>query len=136
MPILDGEENMKKSKTLRPRPMRTVPQILTILVMILLPTGGFGSPLGNELYNQPIPSLNEKIVMVTDFYRAFHIYGCLVDVRIEEGLTFGIELINPNAYELKQMKDFLGNDFSNLKRYGFTKLSIRIGATRYVWEVK
>jgi hypothetical protein len=125
-----------RPKTLRPRSMRRVAQILTILVMIILPTGGFGSPLGDELFNQPVPPLYEKIVMVADFYRAFHIYECLVDVRIEDGFTFDIELINPNAHELKQMKDFLGNDFGNLKRYGFSKLSIRIGATRYVWEVK
>jgi len=104
--------------------------------MILLPTGGFGSPLGNELYNQPVPPLYEKIVMVADFYRAFHIYECLVDVKIEDGFTFDIELINPNAHELRQMKDFLGNDFSKLKRHGFSRLSIRIGKTRYVWEVK
>ena len=125
-----------KPKTLRPGSMRRVAQILTTLVMILLPTGGFGSPLGNELYNQPVPPLYEKIVMVADFYRAFHIYECLVDVKIEDGFTFDIELINPNAHELRQMKDFLGNDFSKLKRHGFSRLSIRIGKTRYVWEVK
>ena len=125
-----------KPKTLRPGSMRRVAQILTILVIILLPTGGLGSPLGNELYNQPVPPLHEKIVMVADFYRAFHIYECLVDVRIEDGLTFEIELINPNAYELRQMKNFLGNDFGKLKKHGFSKLSIRIGETRYVWEVK
>jgi hypothetical protein len=125
-----------KPKTLRPGSMRRVAQILTILVMILLPRGGFGSPLGNELYNQPVPPLYEKIVMVADFYRAFHIYECLVDVKIEDGFTFDIELINPNAHELRQMKDFLGNDFSKLKRHGFSRLSIRIGKTRYVWEVK
>jgi hypothetical protein len=123
------------SKTLGPSSIRVVLWILTILV-VLLPTGGFGSPLGDELYKQPVPLLHQKIKMVADFYRAFHIYECLVDVRIEEGMTFEIELNNPNAYELKQMKDFLGDDFSNLKRYGFSKLSIRIGATRYVWEVK
>jgi len=125
-----------KPKTLRLRSMRRVVQVLTILVMILLPTGGFGSPLSNELYNQPVPALYEKIVMVADFYRAFRIYQCLVDVKIEDGFTFDIELINPNAYELRQMKDFLGNDFGKLKRYGFSKLSIRIGENRYVWEVK
>ena len=125
-----------KPKTLRMRSMRRVAQILTILVMILLPTGGFGSPLGHELYNQPIPPLYEKIVMVADFYRAFHIYKCLVDVRIEDGFTFDIQLINPNVSELKQMKEFLGNKLSKLKRHGFSKLSIRIGETRYVWEVK
>ena len=74
--------------------------------------------------------------MVTNFYRAFHVYQCLVDVRIEEGITFAIELKNPNTYELKQMKDFLGNNFSNLKRHGFSKLSILTGETRYVWDVK
>ena len=125
-----------KPKTLRRRSMRRVAQVLTILVMILLPTGGFGSPLSNELYNQPVPALYEKIVIVADFYRAFRIYQCLVDVRIEDGFTFDIELINPSAYELRQMKDFLGNDFGKLKRHGFSKLSIRIGKTRYVWEVK
>ena len=125
-----------KPKTLRLRSMRRVAQVLTILVTILLPTGGFGSPLSNELYNQPVPALYEKIVMVADFYRAFRIYQCLVDVKIEDGFTFDIELINPNAHELRQMKDFLGNNFSKLKRFGFSKLSIRIGKTRYVWEVK
>jgi len=125
-----------KPKTLRLGSMRRVAQILTIVGMILLPTGGFGSPLSNELYNQPVPPLYEKIVMVTDFYRAFHIYDCLVAVRIVEGITFDIELIDPNAHELKQMKDFLGNNFSKLKRHGFSKLSIRIGETQYVWDVK
>ena len=125
-----------KPKTLRPGSMRRVAQILAIVGMILLPTGGFGSPLSNELYNQPVPALYEKIVMVADFYRAFHIYECLVDVRIEDGFTFDIELINPNAHELRHMKDFLGNNFSKLKRHGFNKLSIRIGKTRYVWEIK
>jgi hypothetical protein len=125
-----------KPKTLRPGSMRRVAQILAILVMVLLPAGGYGSPLSEELQNQPVPSLNAKIVMVTNFYRAFHVYECLVDVRIEEGITFTIELKNPNTPELKQMKDFLGNNFSNLKRHGFTKLSILTGKTRYVWEVK
>jgi hypothetical protein len=125
-----------KPKTLRRRSMRRVAQVLTILVMILLPTGGFGSPLSNELYNQSVPALYEKIVMVADFYRAFHVYQCLVDVKIEDGFTFDIELINPNAYELRQMKNFLGNDFGKLKRHGFSRLSIRIGENRYVWEVK
>jgi hypothetical protein len=125
-----------KPKTLRLGSMRRVAQILTLLVMILLPAGGFGSPLSDELYNQPVPPLYEKITMVADFYRAFRIYECLVDVRIEDGFTFDIELIDPNAHQLRQMKDFLGNDFSKLKRHGFSKLSIRIGETRYVWEVK
>jgi len=125
-----------KPKILRPRSMRMVAQTLTILVMILLPAGGWGSPLSDELYNEPVSSLNEKIVMVTDFFRAFHIYECLVDVRIEEGGTFDIKLRNPNPHELQRMKDFLGKHFSNLKRHGFSKLSIRIGETRYVWEVK
>ena len=127
-----------KTKSLRPGSMRGVAQILAILVMVmvLLPAGGYGSPLSDELHNQPPPSLNTKIVMVTNFYRAFHVYECLVDVRIEEGSTFAIELKNPNTPELKQMKDFLGNNFSNLKRHGFRRLSIRIGDTRYVWEVK
>jgi hypothetical protein len=125
-----------KPKTLRPGSMRRVAQILIILVTILLPAGGFGSPLSNELYNQPVPALYEKIVMVADFYRAFRIYECLVDVRIEDGFTFDIELINPNAHELRRMKDFLGNNFSKLKKHGFSKLSIRIEKTRYVWEVK
>jgi hypothetical protein len=116
--------------------MGRVAQILAILVMILLPSGGYGSPLSDELHNQPVPSLDAKIVMVTTFYRAFHVYECLVDVRIEEGITFAIELSNPNTHELKQMKDFLGNNFSNLKRHGFSKLSIWIGKTRYVWEVR
>jgi hypothetical protein len=116
--------------------MRRVAQILAILIMVLLPAWAYGSSLGDELYNQPVPSLNAKIVMVTDFYWAFHVYECLVDVRIEDGITFAIELSNPNTYELKQMKDFLGNNFSNLKRHGFNKLSIWIGKTRYVWEVK
>jgi hypothetical protein len=125
-----------KPKPLRPGSWRIVAQTLTILVMILLPAIGFGSPLSDELYNQPVPSLNEKIVMVTDFYRAFHIYECLVAVRIEEGVTFDIELSDPNDHELKRMQDFLGNGFSKLKRHGFTRLSIRIGETRYIWEVK
>ena len=125
-----------KPKTLRPGSMRMIAQILAILVMILLPAGGYGSPLSDELYNQPVPSLNAKIVMVTNFYRAFHVYESLVDVRIEEGITFAIELSNPNTHELKYMKDFLGNNFRNLKRHGFSKLSIWIGKTRYVWEVK
>ena len=125
-----------KPKALRPRPMRMVAQTLILLVMVLLPVGGLGSPLSDELYNQPVPSLNERIVMVIDFFRAFHIYECFVDVRIEEGFTFDIKLNNPNAHELKQMKEFLGKDFSNLKRHGFSKLSIQIGKTRYVWEVK
>ncbi len=125
-----------KPKTLRPRSMKMIAQTLTILVMILLPAIGFGGSLSDELYNQPAPSLNEKIIMVTDFYRAFHIYECLVEVRIEEGLTFDIKLRNPNDHELKRMQDFLGNHFSKLKRHGFSRLSIRIGDTRYVWEVK
>ena len=125
-----------KPKILRPRSMRMVAQTLTILVMILLPAGGWGSPLSDELYNQPVPFLNAKIVMVTNFYRAFHVYESLVDVRIEEGITFAIELRNPNIHELKHMKEFLGNNFSNLKRHGFSKLSIWIGKTRLVWEVK
>lgn len=125
-----------KPKTLRPGSMGRVAQILAILVMILLPAGGYGSPLSDELHNQAVPSLDAKIVMVTTFYRAFHVYECLVDVRIEEGITFAIELSNPNTHELKQMKDFLGNNFSNLKRHGFSKLSIWIGKTRYVWEVR
>ena len=116
--------------------MGRVAQILAILVMILLPAGGYGSPLSAELHNHPVPSLDAKIVMVTAFYRAFHVYECLVDVRIEEGITFAIELSNPNTHELKRMKDFLGNNFSNLKRHGFSKLSIWIGKTRYVWEVR
>ena len=125
-----------KPNTLRTGSMGRVAQILAILVMILLPAGGYGSPLSDELHNQPVPSLDAKIVMVTTFYRAFHVYECLVDVRIEEGITFAIELSNPNTHELKQMKDFLGNNFSNLKRHGFSKLSIWIGKTRYVWEVR
>jgi hypothetical protein len=125
-----------KPKTLKTRSKRMVAQILTILVMILLPAGGFGASLSEELYNQPVPSLNEKIVMVTDFIRAFHIYECLVAVRIEEGVTFDIELNDPNDQELKRMQDFLGNGFSRLKRHGFSRLSIRIGETRYIWEVK
>lgn len=125
-----------KPKTLKTRSMRMVAQTLTFLVMILLPAIGFGSPLSDELYNQPGPSLNEKIVMVTDFYRAFHIYECLVAVRIEDGVIFDIELSDPNDQELKRMQDFLGNGFSKLKRHGFSKLSIRIGETRYLWEVK
>jgi len=125
-----------KPKTLRPGSIRMTAQILAILVMILLPAGGYGSPLSDELYNQPVPSLNAKIVMVTNFYRAFHVYESLVDVRIEEGITFAIELSNPNTHELKYMKDFLGNNFSNLKRHGFSKLSIWIGKARYVWDVK
>jgi hypothetical protein len=123
-------------KTSRTGSMRRVAQILAILVMILLPAGGYGSPLSDELYNQPVPALNEKIVMVTNFYRAFHVYECLVDVRIEEGITFAIELSNPNTHQLKQMKDFLGDNLSNLKRHGFSKLSIWIDKTRYVWDVK
>jgi hypothetical protein len=125
-----------KPKTLRPGSMIMVAQILAVLVMILLPAGGYGSPLSDELYSQPAPSLDAKIEMVTDFYRMFHLYECLVDVRIEEGITFAIELDNPNTNELEQMRDFLGNHFSNLKRHGFSKLSISIGKTRYVWEVK
>ena len=125
-----------KPKTLSLRSMKRVAQILTFLVMILLPTGGFGSPLGDELYNQPVPPLNEKIVMVTDFYRAFHIYDCLVAVRIEEGVTLDIELSDPNDHDLRRMQDFLGKGFSKLKRHGFSRLSIRIGETRYVWEVR
>ena len=134
----DSGDNLTevKTKTLRPGSKRGVAQILAILVMVLLPAGGYGSPLSDELYKQPLPSLNAKIVMVTDFYRAFHVYHCLVDVRIEEGITFAIELKNPNTHELKQMKEFLGNNFSNLKRHGFSKLSIWIGKTRLVWEVK
>jgi len=116
--------------------MRGVAQILAILVMVLLPAGGYGSPLSDELHNQPPPSLNAKIVTIINFYRAFHVYECLVDVRIEEGSTFAIELKDPNTPELKQMKEFLGNNFSNLKRHGFSKLSILTGKTRYVWEVK
>ncbi len=130
-PLTEG-----KPKTLRPGLIGRVAPILAILVMILLPAAGYGSPLSDELYNQPIPSLNKKIVMVTDFYRTFHVHECLVDVRIEEGIIFAIELIDPNTYELKKMKDFLGNNFSNLKRHGFSKLSIWIGKTRYIWEVK
>jgi hypothetical protein len=125
-----------KPKALRPGSMRRVAQILTLFVMILLPTGGFGSPLSEELYNQPVPGLYEKISLLTDFYRAFHIYECLVAVRIEEGVTFDIELSDPNDHELKRMQDFLGENFSKLKRHGFSRLSIRIGETRYVWEVK
>ncbi len=125
-----------KTKTFRPGFRRGAPQILAILVMVLLPAGGYGSPLSDELHNQPLASLNAKIAMVTNFYRAFHVYECLVDVRIEEGSTFAIELKNPNTHELKQMKDFLGNNFRNLKRHGFSKFSILIGKTRYVWEVK
>ena len=125
-----------KCKTLRLRSMRRVAQILTIFVMILLPTGGFGSPLSEELYNQPVPGLYEKISLLTDFYRAFHIYECLVAVRIEEGVTFDIELSDPNDHELKRMQEFLGSGFSKLKRHGFSKLSIRIGETQYIWEVK
>jgi len=113
-----------------------IAQTLAILVMIFLPAGGFGSPLSEELYNQPVPSLNEKIVMVTDFYRAFHIYDCLVEVRIEDGATFAIELDNPNDLDVRRMQDFLGVNFSNLKRHGFRKLSIRIGETQYVWDLK
>jgi len=125
-----------KPKTLRPGSVRGVAQFLAVLILVLLPAGGYGSPLSDELYNQPLPSLNAKIVMVTNFYRAFHVYRCLVDVRIEEGITFAIELRNPNTYELKQMKDFLGDNFSNLKRHGFSRLSILTGENRYVWEVK
>jgi len=116
--------------------MRRIAQILAILVMILLPAGGYGFSLSDELYKQPAASLNAKIVMVTNFYRAFHVYESLLDVRIEEGIAFAIELSNPNTHELKQMKDFLGNNFSNLKKHGFSKLSIWIGKTRYVWDVK
>ena len=135
--MLEGIENMKlKTKALRPRSRRTVAQTLTILVMILLPSMGFGSSLSDELYNQPIPSPSEKIVMVTDFIRAFHIYDCLVAVQIEEGVTFGIELSNPNDHELKRMQEFLGKGFSRLKNHGFRRLSIRIGETRYIWELK
>ena len=135
--MLEGIENMKlKTKALRPRAMRRIAQTLTVLVMILLPAGGFGSPLSDELYNQPVPALYEKIALVTDFYRAFHIYECLVAVRIEEGVTFDIELSDPNDHELKRMQDFLGKGFSRLKRHGFSRLSIRIGETRYIWEVK
>jgi len=92
--------------------------------------------LSDELFNQPLPSLDKKIVLVTDFYRTFHVYECLVDVRIEEGVIFAIELSDPNVHELKRIKDFLGNNFSNLKKHGFSKLSIYIGKTRYIWEVK
>ncbi len=116
--------------------MRRIVQILAILGMILPPVGGYGSPLSHELYNQPVPSLNAEIVMVTNFYRAFHVYESLLDVRIEEGITFAIELSNPNTHELEKMKDFLGTNFSNLKKHGFSKLSIWIGKMRYVWEVK
>jgi hypothetical protein len=134
----DSADHFKelKPKTLRPGSMRRVAQILAILVMILLPAGGYGSPLSGELHNQPVRSLNEKIVMVTNFYRTFHVYECLVDVRIEDGITFAIELSDPNTHELNQIKDFLGTNFSNLKRHGFSKLSIWIGKTRYVWDVK
>jgi hypothetical protein len=125
-----------RAKTLKPGSMIMAAQIMVILVMILLPAGGYGSPLSNELYSQPAPSLDARIEMVTDFYRMFHLYGCLVDVRIEEGITFAIELKNPNSHELEQIRDFLGSHFSNLKRHGFSKLSILIGKTRYVWEVK
>ena len=125
-----------KPKTLRSGSMRGIAQILAILIMVLLPVGGYGSPLSDELQKQPLPSLNAKIVMVTNFFRAFRVYQCLVDVRIEEGVIFTIELKNPNIHELKQMKDFLGDNFSNLKRHGFSKLSILTGETRYVWEVK
>ena len=116
--------------------MRRIAQILAILVMILLPAGGYGFSLSDELYKQPAASLNAKILMVTNFYRAFHVYESLLDVRIEEGIAFAIELSNPNAHELKQMKDFLGNNLINLKKHGFSKLSIWIGKTRYVWDVK
>ena len=127
---------VSKPKTLKPGSMIMAAQIMVVLVMILLPAGGYGSPLSNELYRQPAPSLDARIEMVTDFYRMFHLYECLVDVRIEEGITFAIELNKPNAHELEKMRDFLGNHFSNLKRHGFSKLSISIGKTRYVWEVK
>jgi hypothetical protein len=60
----------------------------------------------------------------------------LVDVRIEDGVVFAIELSDPNVHALKRMKDFLGNNFSNLKKHGFSKLSIYIGKTRYIWEIK
>lgn len=123
-------------ESLRPGSIRKAAQILAILVMILFPAGAYGSPLSDELYNQPVPSLNTKIVMVTDFYLTFQVYECLVDVRIEEGITFVIELNTPNTHELKEMKDFLGKNFSNLKRHGFRKLCIWTGNTRYVWEVK
>jgi hypothetical protein len=134
----DSADHLTEGKpdTLRAGSMRRVAQILAILVMILLPAAGYGSPLSDELYNQPLPSLNKKIVMVTDFYRTFHVYECLVDVRIEEGVIFAIELNDPNIHTLKRMKNFLGNNFSNLKKHGFSKLSIYIGKTRYIWEVK
>ena len=125
-----------KPKNLGPGSMRRAAQILAILGMILLPAGGYGSSLSDELYKQPVASLNAKIVMVTNFYRAFHVYESLLDVRIEEGIAFAIELSNPNTHELKQMKDFLGNNLINLKKHGFSKLSIWIGKTRYVWDVK
>ncbi len=135
--MLEDIENMKlKPKTLGPRSRRIVAQTLAILIMIILPAVGLGGSLGDELYNQPIPSPSEKIVMVTDFIRTFHIYDCLMSVQIEEGVTFGIELSNPNDHELKRMQDFLGKGFSRLKRHGFSRLSIRIGETRYIWEVK
>jgi len=123
-------------QTLRARSIRVVAQILIILFMILLPAGGFGASLRDELYNQPVPSLSDKMAMVTDFIRAFHVYECLVAVRIEEGVTFDIELDDPNDHVLKRMQDFLGKGLSRLKRHGFSRLSIRIGETRYIWEVK
>ena len=125
--LFDGEEGMKK---------KTIHKILIILVTILLPASVFGSPLTKYLINQPIPGQYEKIVIVTDFYRTFHIYPSLIDVRIEDGSTFIVELWEPDKLELTQMKNFLGHDFSNLKKYGFTKLSIQIGETKYIWEVK
>jgi len=135
---VDSADHLTEGKpdTLRPGSMRRVAQILAILVIFLLPAAGYGSPLSDELFNQPLPSLDKKIVLVTDFYRTFHVYECLVDVRIEEGVIFAIELSDPNVHELKRIKDFLGNNFSNLKKHGFSKLSIYIGKTRYIWEVK
>ena len=125
--MLDGEEGMQKM---------TTPKVLIALVMIFLPSSGFGSPLSKYLFDQPAPGQYEKMVIVTDFYRTFHIYPSLIDVRIEDGGTFSVELCEPDKLELTQMKNFLGQDFSNLKKYGFTKLSIQIGETKYIWEVK
>ena len=135
--MLEEIENMKlKPGTSGPRSRRIAAQTLIILVMILLPSMGFGSSLSDELYNQPVPYLNDKMAMVTDFIRAFHVYECLVAVRIEEGVTFDIELNDPNDHVLKRMQDFLGKGLSRLKSHGFSRLSIRIGETRYIWEVK
>ncbi len=114
----------------------TIRKILIVLVMIFLPASVFGSPLTKYLLDQPVPGQYEKMVIVTDFYRTFHIYPSLIDVRIEDGNTFSVELFEPDKLELTQMKNFLGQDFSNLKKYGFTKLSIQIGETKYIWEVK